>query len=52
MVTCAGAEDGQKIRLLIDSDANNETDDQHAIAYALLIRDTFEVEGITVIFTR
>lgn len=31
MVACAGAEDGQKIRLLIDSDANNETDDQQDI---------------------
>lgn len=37
-----------KIRLLIDTDANNETDDQHAIAYALFSDDTFEVEGITV----
>ncbi|TWT84712.1 ribonucleoside hydrolase RihC [Planctomycetes bacterium CA13] len=48
MVACANAEDSHKIRLLIDSDANNETDDQHAIAYALLSKDTFEVEGITV----
>ncbi|WP_182869217.1 nucleoside hydrolase [Rhodopirellula sp. JC639] len=48
MAICAAAEDGQKIRLLIDSDANNETDDQHAIAYALLSKDSFEVEGITV----
>ncbi len=48
MVTFAAAEDRQKIRLLIDSDANNETDDQHAIAYALLSKDSFDVEGITV----
>lgn len=37
-----------KIRVLVDSDANNETDDQHAIAYALLSDDVFEIEGITV----
>lgn len=38
----------EKIRLLIDSDANNETDDQHAIAYALFSDEVFDVEGITV----
>ena len=38
----------KKIRLLIDTDANNETDDQHAIAYALFSDDAFDVEGITV----
>ncbi|EMI21663.1 inosine-uridine preferring nucleoside hydrolase [Rhodopirellula maiorica SM1] len=48
MVPHAGAEDEQKIRLLIDSDANNETDDQHAIAYALLSKGSFDVEGLTV----
>ncbi|MEM9825031.1 MAG: nucleoside hydrolase [Planctomycetota bacterium] len=42
------ADETEKIRLLIDSDANNETDDQHAIAYALLSQQAFEVEGITV----
>lgn len=41
-----------KIRVLIDSDANNETDDQHAIAYALFSEDVFDVEGITVNKTR
>ncbi|GAA4454380.1 nucleoside hydrolase [Novipirellula rosea] len=48
MISVASADDGPKIRLLIDSDANNETDDQHAIAYALLSQDRFDVEGITV----
>ena len=38
----------EKIRIIIDSDANNELDDQHAIAYALFNGDLFEVEGITV----
>jgi purine nucleosidase len=39
---------GEKIRILLDTDANNELDDQHAIAYLLFNGDTFAVEGITV----
>ena len=27
----------ERIRMIIDSDANNELDDQHAIAYALFM---------------
>lgn len=38
----------QKIRVLLDTDANNELDDQHAIAYMLFSGDRFDVEGITV----
>ena len=34
--------------MIIDTDANNELDDQHAIAYALFNGDLFDVEGITV----
>jgi hypothetical protein len=41
-----------RIRVLIDTDANNELDDQHALAYLLLSGDAFEVEGITVNRTR
>lgn len=41
-----------KIRVIIDSDANNELDDQHAIAYALFSGDVFDVEGVTVNRTR
>ena len=37
-----------KIRVLLDTDANNEIDDQHAIAYLLLSGDRFILEGITV----
>lgn len=37
-----------KIRVLLDTDANNELDDQHAIAYMLFNRQLFDVEGITV----
>ena len=37
-----------KIRIILDTDANNELDDQHAIAYMLFNQDLFQVEGITV----
>ena len=37
-----------KTRVLLDTDANNEIDDQHAIAYLLLSGDAFLVEGLTV----
>ncbi|MHC4843465.1 MAG: nucleoside hydrolase, partial [Planctomycetota bacterium] len=37
-----------KIRIILDTDANNELDDQHAIAYMLFNGDVFDVEGITV----
>ena len=46
--TSTSPEDNRRTRVLIDSDANNELDDQHAIAYALLSGDEFVVEGITV----
>ena len=39
---------GEKIRIILDSDANNELDDQHAIAYLLFNGHIFDVEGITV----
>lgn len=38
----------EKIRVILDSDANNELDDQHAIAYMLFNGDVFDVEGVTV----
>ena len=37
-----------RIRVLLDTDANNEIDDQHAIAYLLLSGKSFFVEGLTV----
>jgi len=40
--------DEKRMRIIVDSDANNELDDQHAIAYVLLNRGSFELEGITV----
>ena len=42
----------EKIRVILDTDANNELDDQHAIAYLLFNGDVFDVEGITVNRTR
>lgn len=41
-----------KIKILIDTDANNELDDQHALAYAFLNSEVFEVVGVTVNNTR
>lgn len=41
-------ESSKKTRVILDTDANNELDDQHAIAYMLLSGDTFDVVGITV----
>ena len=44
--------DAPKLRVLVDTDANNELDDQHALAYLLFNGGVFEVEGITVNTTR
>lgn len=41
-----------RVPILVDTDANNELDDQHALAYVLLNGDTFDVQGITVNATR
>ena len=42
----------ERLRVIVDTDANNELDDQHALAYVLFNGDRFEVEGITVNATR
>ena len=50
-VVCAAGRDVRaqsKVRVLLDTDANNELDDQHAIAYMLFSGDRFDVAGITV----
>lgn len=44
-VSCAGPKGS--IDVIFDSDANNELDDQHAIAYMLMNQETFNVLGIT-----
>lgn len=41
-----------RIEVVFDTDANNELDDQHAIAYLLLNEETFDVLGITTNATR
>jgi inosine-uridine nucleoside N-ribohydrolase len=41
-----------RIEVILDTDANNELDDQHAIAYLLLNENTFNVSGITINATR
>jgi hypothetical protein len=38
----------EKMAVIIDSDANNELDDQHALAYLFLNGKTFTVPGVTV----
>ncbi|WP_340111283.1 nucleoside hydrolase [Maribellus mangrovi] len=38
----------EKMRIIIDTDANNELDDQHALAYAFLNPEVFDVVGVTV----
>ena len=43
----AGAAVDDRIRVILDTDANNELDDQHALAYLLFNGQAFEVEGIT-----
>ncbi len=40
--------EGSKIPVIFDTDANNEVDDQHALAYLLFNGDHFNVIGVTV----
>lgn len=47
IIWCVSQSQGQ-IPILLDTDANNELDDQHAIAYMLFNSDIFDVVGITV----
>lgn len=42
------SESNTGIPVIFDTDANNELDDQHAMAYLLFNSDVFDVEGITV----
>lgn len=48
----AQSRDGAKIKVIFDTDANNELDDQHALAYLLFNSDVFDIKGITVNATR
>jgi len=38
----------QKISVIFDTDANNELDDQHALAYLIFNGNTFDLKGVTV----
>ncbi len=42
----------QRTKIIFDTDANNELDDQFAIAYLLFNGDVFDVKGITVNATK
>lgn len=44
--------DDDRIRVILDTDANNELDDQHAIAYLIGNESVFHIEGITTNRTR
>lgn len=52
LLAAAQPNTSNRIRVLLDTDANNELDDQHAIAYLLFNGGVFDVEGITVNRTR
>lgn len=41
-----------KVRLIYDTDANNELDDQFALIYLLLNGESFDLEGVTVNATK
>jgi len=48
MLQTVASRQDQRTRILFDTDANNELDDQHALAYLLFNGDDFDVVGITV----
>ncbi|MFO7668979.1 MAG: nucleoside hydrolase [Bacteroidales bacterium] len=48
----SGIHGDNRIPVILDTDANNELDDQHAIAYLLLNDEVFNTIGITVNATR
>lgn len=45
LISCA--DKPGKIPVILDTDANNELDDQHAIAYMIYNDDLFDIRGIT-----
>lgn len=47
-VSKPGTQEPLGIPVIFDTDANNELDDQHALAYLLLNEDVFNVIGVTV----
>lgn len=51
-VGIAKEENSTKVRLIYDTDANNELDDQFALMYLLVNGSTFDLEGVTVNATK
>ena len=52
-LACLGcSKDDGRIDVIFDTDANNEIDDQHAIAYLLLSDEVFNTLGLTTNTTR
>ena len=47
VLSITGCNPNQKIDIIFDTYANNEIDDQHALAYLFFNSDTFEIKGIT-----
>ncbi len=45
-IICSASE-SVKIPIIVDTDANNELDDQHALAYLFFNADIFDIKGIT-----
>ena len=48
LCACATGPATNRVTLIVDTDANNELDDQHALAYALFNQDVFDIRGITI----
>jgi purine nucleosidase len=48
LLSACNLSESSKIPVIFDTDANNEVDDQHALAYLLFSDDYFKVEGVTV----
>jgi purine nucleosidase len=47
LVISCSAPETVKIPIIVDTDANNELDDQHALAYLFFNSDIFDIKGIT-----
>lgn len=47
-VPVSHAQQLNKLPVIFDTDANNEIDDQHALAYLLFNQEIFDIKGITV----
>lgn len=48
LTACKKQETIEKTKVIFDTDANNELDDQHALAYLISNGDFFDVKGVTV----